>query len=107
MGLNDVAADRQAHAHAALPRREEWLEDPFQISRRYAAPAIFNFHPDFRRPQNRRAQPEDAVFGRDQRQRMAVQLKPVIDRQNERVGEDFAKQFYAEVQKLRTGVAAK
>jgi hypothetical protein len=25
----------------------------------------------------------------------------VIDRQNERVGEDFAKQFYAEVQKVR------
>lgn len=42
-----------------------------------------------------------------ERQRMAVQLKPVIDRQNERVGEDFAKQFYAEVQKLRTGLAAK
>jgi TRAP-type transport system periplasmic protein len=43
-----------------------------------------------------------------ERQRMAVQLKPVIDRQNERVGEDFAKQFYAEVQKVRTtGLAAK
>ena len=40
-----------------------------------------------------------------ERQRMAEQLKPVIDRQNERVGEEFAKQFYAEVQKLR--VAAK
>lgn len=42
-----------------------------------------------------------------ERQRMAVQLKPVIDRQNERVGESFARQFYAEVQKVRTTVAAK
>lgn len=40
-----------------------------------------------------------------ERQRMAAQLKPVIDRQNERVGEDFAQKFYAEVQRLR--VAAK
>ena len=36
-----------------------------------------------------------------ERQRMAAQLKPVIDRQNERVGEDFAQKFYADVQKLR------
>jgi hypothetical protein len=36
-----------------------------------------------------------------ERQRMAVQLKPVIDRQNERVGEEFANQFYAEVQRVR------
>jgi hypothetical protein len=32
---------------------------------------------------------------------MAAQLKPVIDRQNERVGEDFAQRFYAEVQRVR------
>jgi TRAP-type transport system periplasmic protein len=38
-----------------------------------------------------------------ERQRMAAQLKPVIDRQNERVGEDFAKAFYAEVQRVRNG----
>ena len=36
-----------------------------------------------------------------ERQRMAVQLKPVIDRQNERVGEDFARAFYAEVERVR------
>lgn len=36
-----------------------------------------------------------------ERQRMALQLKPVIDRQNERVGEEFARQFYAEVQRIR------
>ena len=36
-----------------------------------------------------------------ERQRMAEQLKPVIDRQNERVGEEFANQFYAEVQRVR------
>ena len=36
-----------------------------------------------------------------ERQRMAAQLKPVIDRQNERVGEDFAQRFYAEVQRVR------
>jgi TRAP-type C4-dicarboxylate transport system substrate-binding protein len=42
-----------------------------------------------------------------ERQRMAAQLKPVIDRQNERVGEDFAKQFYAEVQKVRGGLGTK
>ncbi|MCX7247823.1 MAG: DctP family TRAP transporter solute-binding subunit [Burkholderiales bacterium] len=36
-----------------------------------------------------------------ERQRMATQLKPVIDRQNERVGEDFARQFYAEVVRVR------
>lgn len=36
-----------------------------------------------------------------ERQRMAVQLKPVIDRQNERVGEDFAAKFHAEVQRVR------
>lgn len=41
-----------------------------------------------------------------ERQRMAAQLKPVIDRQNERVGEDFAKQFYAEVQKVRGTLSA-
>lgn len=40
-----------------------------------------------------------------ERERMAVRLKPVIDRQNERVGEDFARQFYAETKKQR--VAAK
>jgi tripartite ATP-independent transporter DctP family solute receptor len=40
-----------------------------------------------------------------ERQRMAVQLKPVIDRQNERVGEDFAKAFYADVQKVRAAGA--
>lgn len=40
-----------------------------------------------------------------ERQRMAVQLKPVIDRQNERVGEDFAKAFYAEVLKARAAAA--
>jgi tripartite ATP-independent transporter DctP family solute receptor len=38
-----------------------------------------------------------------ERQRMAAQLKPVIDRQNERVGEDFARKFYADVQRVRTG----
>jgi tripartite ATP-independent transporter DctP family solute receptor len=38
-----------------------------------------------------------------ERQRIAVQLKPVIDRQNERVGEDFAQRFYAEVQRVRSG----
>lgn len=37
-----------------------------------------------------------------ERQRMAERLKPVVDRQNERVGEEFAKQFYAEVAKLRS-----
>lgn len=37
-----------------------------------------------------------------ERQRMAAQLKPVIDRQNERVGEAFAAQFYAEVQRVRS-----
>lgn len=36
-----------------------------------------------------------------ERQRMAVRLKPVIERQNERVGESFAHQFYAEMQKQR------
>lgn len=36
-----------------------------------------------------------------ERQRMATQLKPVIDHQNERVGEDFARQFYAEVVRVR------
>lgn len=36
-----------------------------------------------------------------ERQRMAERLKPVVDRQNERVGEAFAKDFYAEVAKLR------
>ena len=36
-----------------------------------------------------------------ERERMAVRLKPVIERQNERVGEDFARQFYAETQKQR------
>jgi TRAP-type C4-dicarboxylate transport system substrate-binding protein len=40
-----------------------------------------------------------------ERERMAVRLKPVIDRQNEKVGEDFARQFYAETKKQR--VAAK
>jgi len=40
-----------------------------------------------------------------ERERMAERLKPVIDRQNERVGEDFARQFYAETRKQR--VAAK
>ena len=38
-----------------------------------------------------------------ERQRMADRLKPVVDRQNEKVGEDFARQFYAEVAKLRAG----
>lgn len=37
----------------------------------------------------------------EERQRMAAQLKPVIDRQKERVGEDFARQFYAEVERVR------
>ncbi len=36
-----------------------------------------------------------------ERQRMAAQLKPVTDRQNERVGEDFARSFYAEVERVR------
>lgn len=36
-----------------------------------------------------------------ERQRMAERLKPVVDRQNERVGDAFAKDFYAEVAKLR------
>lgn len=41
-----------------------------------------------------------------ERQRMAKQLKPVIDRQTERVGEDFGRQFYAEVQKVRGAMSA-
>jgi len=36
-----------------------------------------------------------------ERQRMAAQLKPVIDRQNEKVGEDFAHRFYAGVDNVR------
>ena len=39
--------------------------------------------------------------GLAERQRMAAQLKPVIDRQNERVGEDFARAFYVETEKVR------
>ncbi|VTU38323.1 Extracytoplasmic solute receptor protein YiaO [Variovorax sp. PBL-H6] len=36
-----------------------------------------------------------------ERERMAARLKPVIDRQNERVGDEFARQFYAETAKQR------
>lgn len=38
-----------------------------------------------------------------ERQRMAARLKPVIDRQKERAGDEFARQFYAEVDRVRAG----
>src|SRR5215470_19902429 len=42
MGLNDRAANRQTHSHAVRFRREECVEDPCNILRRYAGPAVFN-----------------------------------------------------------------
>ena len=39
-----------------------------------------------------------------ERQRMAERLKPVIERQNERVGDEFARQFYAETARVRPTV---
>jgi tripartite ATP-independent transporter DctP family solute receptor len=38
-----------------------------------------------------------------ERQRMAAQLQPVIERQKERAGEEFSRQFYAEVERVRAG----
>ena len=40
MGLDDRAANRQAHPHAAGFRREQWIEYPLDILRTDSCPAI-------------------------------------------------------------------
>src|SRR6185503_13089635 len=44
MRFRDRATDGEPHAHAARLGRDEWLEDPFEVSRRNAAAAVRHRH---------------------------------------------------------------
>lgn len=85
-----LGKDEQALVVAAANEAKAWKRQNFKAVEGQMFDTV----------KNAGMQVNDVSLG--ERQRMATQLKPVIDRQNERVGEDFARQFYADVVRVRS-----